>query len=262
MANKLNLLFIILLFSLTTMAANDGANLVAVGQGISSPSSTSTVNYTSGFTVENPVGILYQNNFRLTLQYDQNDSGNSKNYGAEFGYGNKDLGLAVGYRKPDCSGCDGRFAANIAGMIGSVGLGVKFAEHLYGVGLLFGAMETHRLGIVVDVNDTAGVGNKVTTYGLGYSYVGDNITFAIDASKVNYENTAGSPPDITIVSPGVTVRTDKIQLSITDRIALNHTNKTQDDTVWFGLGVGGDSWHFVGYADYVNDVALAASFYF
>jgi hypothetical protein len=244
----------------TALAAESDENLVAIGQGVSSPNSTSTVNYSSGFTSENPVGVLYQKSLRLSLQYDQGDAP-SKGYGAELGAAGKSAGAAVGYYKRDCTGCEGRFAASVAVAMSSFGLGLRVEEENYTLGMLFGVHDTHRFGVVAGVDDSGGAGNKITSYGLGYSYVSSDFTLTLDASKRQHENTAANN-DILILTPGISVRASSLQLTVSDRIVMDNTNKTRTDDVWFGVGFGGKSWHLVGYSDYVNDLALVLSFYF
>lgn len=255
------LTFLVLTASIQVFASGEDSNLVAVGQGISSPASTSTVNYSNGYTSENPVGVIYQNSTRLSLQYDQNDSGISKAYGVEVGFGKKDWGMALGYYKADCAGCEGRIAADLAGSSGKLGFGIRLSENQYTLGLLFGVTDKHRFGIVLDTDNSGGTGNKVNSYGIGYSFVGSDFTFLLDASKRQHENSSANN-DVLLVTPGVSVSTSAFQLSVNDRFTIDNTNKTTTNDVWFGIGLGGKSWHFVGYSDYVKDLALVASFFF
>ena len=252
---------LILLGSLQSFAAAKNTNVLAVGQGISSPTSTSTINFSSGYTSENPMGTIYQNGFRLTGEYDSND--NSKNYGAELGYGQGSWGAAVGHRKPDCSGCDGTTAGAVGIDIGGFGLGLRFGKELYAVGLLFNPQGQNRFGLMGEVNNA---GSDVTAYGFGYSYVGDQITFSVDASARSFEDKTIDDDRIQI-TPGLMLRADILQLSINDRITLNRdrNNPAHDDKdhdVWFGIGFGGDSGHVALYSHYVNDFALAATLFF
>ena len=246
------------------LAKADDANLVAIGQGISSPSSTSTINYSSGYTSENPVGVLYQNNFRLSVQYDQNDDSDApKGLGAEFGYGTGEWGAAIGHYKRDCTGCEGNTAGALAINLSGVGFGVKIREDIYGLGLLFNTHGNNRVGLMFEVNDTGGDGNKINSYALGYSYVATNFTITVDASKQDYENSTAGNNDLVLLTPGVGLRiTDTVQVSVNDRIVLDD-GKNVDEDLWFGVGLGGGgNWHFAGYSDYVNDLALVLSVYF
>ena len=108
--------------STEALAASGGSgnktNLIAVGQGVSSPTLTSTVNFSTGYTKEHTVGVVYQNSWRLTGEADfdnddDNSSGNGNDgYGAELGYGNGTAGLAGGYYTRDCDNCEGRLAGS------------------------------------------------------------------------------------------------------------------------------------------------------
>lgn len=244
------------------LAKADEANLIAIGQGISSPTSTSTINYSNGFTSENPAGVLYQNNFRLSVQHDRNDDSDAPTgLGAEFGYGNGTVGAAVGHYKRDCTGCDGDTAGAVAVSVADIGFGIKARKDIYGVGLLFNTHGNHRVGLMAELDDTGGDGNKINSYGLGYSYVGQSFTITIDASQRDYENNT-IDNDVTLVTPGIGVRVaNTVQISVNDRILFEDGKKIDDD-LWFGVGVGGQSWHFVGYSDYVNDLALVLSVFF
>jgi hypothetical protein len=243
------------------------ANHLAIGQGVSSPTLTSTINFSSGYTDENPVGVIYQDGLRLTGEYDQNGT---KAYGGELGYGKKSWGIAGGYRKRDCNNCEGDAAGAVALSIGDVGFGIRFAEDLYAVGLLFNSHGKHRLGFMAELHDSDGSNNNITSFGAGYSYINNQITLTIDASKRTYESTA-IRDDTVLVTPGLMLRADILQVSVNDRITVNNTtNNTAPRTTtndpqhdfWFGIGVGDKNWHIAAYSDYVNEFALAASLFF
>lgn len=165
-------------------AESKNTNLLAVGQGISSPTSTSTINYSSGYTNENSIGTIYQNGFRVGGQHDSNDDSKVKAYGAEAGYGQGQWGIAIGHRKPDCDGCKGTTAAGVGVNISGVGVGFRFAEDLSAAALLFNPHGDHRVGVMAELNTAAGSGSNVTAYGLGYSYVASQLTFSIDALAI------------------------------------------------------------------------------
>lgn len=245
-------------------AESKNTNLIAVGQGISSPTSTSTINFSSGYTTENPMGTIYQNGFRLTGEYDSNDT--TKTYGAEVGYGQGKWGVAVGHRKPDCNDCKGTTSGAVGLDISGVGVGFRFGENLSAAALLFNPHGQHRVGVMAELNTTAGSGSNVTAYGLGYSYVASQFTFSIDASARSFENKTIKDDRIQ-VTPGIMLRADIFQFTVNDKITLNKDkdNATQDDRdhdVWFGAGLGGDKWHVAAYSKYVNDFAVAATLFF
>lgn len=266
---KIALLFLFLT-SAAQAATSNQSNLIAIGQGISSPTLTSPVNYSSGYTHESPNGVLYQNSLRLSAQYDNDTDGNTSTgragYGGELGYGNGSAGLAGGYYTRDCDNCKGRFAGSGAVAISGVGLGLRYEEHLYTAGLLFNTTGNHRFGVVAEFNDGNGEGNDLKSYGAGYSYVANQWTFTIDASKRDYENKT-TYGDRILLTPGLMVRADFLQLSLNDKMTLHDrdTGTTNDKTThdfWFGVGIGGDSWHLAGYGNYYNDVSASLSFFF
>lgn len=260
-------------------SSNNEANLIAVGQGISSPSLTSTVNFSTGYTHESPVGVVYQNSWRATLEYDTDNDEHRNDrtgYGAELGYGTGNAGIAAGYYTRDCDNCDGRFAGSAAAVVANVGVGLRYEKDLYTASVLINPHGTHRFGLIAEMNgdddndssnNNNGIANDLKTYGIGYSYVASQWTFTVDASQRDYENETLSDRRI-LLSPGVMVRADFLQLSLTDEITLNNrenSSSTEDDThheLWFGVGAGGQSWHVAGYGNYFNDVSLALSFFF
>ena len=260
--------FIIIIISFVTFAAKASdtrnTNLIAVGQGISSPTSTSTINYSSGYTSESPLGTLYQNGLRLTAEYDKSDSAEA--YGGEIGYGRGEWGIAAGQHKSDCSGCKATSAAALGVNISDIGIGIRFAEDITGAGFLFNPRGTHRIGVMVEANSAAGSGKTVTAYGIGYSYAEQSYTLTLDASSRNFEDKSVKD-DRMLVTPGIMIRADMFQISVNDKFTLNKdkSNSAQDDkdsVLWFGLGIGGDKYHLAVYSDYVSDIALAASVFF
>lgn len=265
---------LILASSAVQAATTNQPNLIAIGQGISSPTLTSTVNFSSGYTNESPVGVVYQNNWRVTAEYDTDNDSDSRGtgragYGAELGYGKTgSAGLAAGYYTRDCDNCEGRFAGSAAAVVANIGVGLRYQEDLYTAALLFNPEGKHRFGLIAEVNGDNGAGNDLKSYGAGYSYVASQWTFTIDASKRDYENKATYAERV-LVTPGIMVRADFLQLSLNDKITLHNrdtnANSNDDETdhdIWGGVGVGGDKWHLAGYANYVNDIALALSLFF
>lgn len=245
-------------------------NLIAVGQGISSPTTTSTINYSSGYTAESPLGTLYQNGFRITGEYDSKNGTNGnrdeKATGAEIGYGQGKWGVAAGYRKSDCDGCKGRTSAAVGVDVSDVGIGFRFGENITGAAVLFNPHGVNRFGIMAELDTTGGSGANVTAYGLGYSYVATQFTFTVDASARSFEDKTVKDNRIQ-VTPGLMLRADIFQFTINDKITLNKDkdNAAQDDRdhdVWFGAGLGGDKWHIAAYSKYVNDFAVVGSLFF
>jgi hypothetical protein len=259
------LFFCLLIFSQAALglASQRGANLVGVGQGLSSPTTTSTVNFSSGYTAESPLGTLYQNGGRVTGEYDSNSSSDA--IGGEIGYGRDTWGLAAGYRKPNCSGCDGSGAGALGIDIGGLGVGIRFGKDLYSAAVLINPQGMHRFGVMAELNQSSS-NSKVTAYGAGYSYVTPSVTFAVDASTRTYQDSTINDKRI-LVTPGFVFRADIIQLTLNDRITLNRdkNNSAQngdDNQLWFGVGLGGDRAHIAAYSHYFNDFAVAGSIFF
>ncbi|MCB0407450.1 MAG: hypothetical protein KDD34_04540 [Bdellovibrionales bacterium] len=244
-------------------------NLLAVSQGISSPSITSNINYSNGYTKENPSGVAYQDAYRLSLQFDTGDNDDNSNTpdvdgtGVEAGVGNGSYGLAVGYYDRDCNGCDSTVAGALGAFFGNFGLGIRFEEEIYSMGFLINPKGTHRIGLAADLNDPSGNDNNITSYGLGYSYVNPNFTFSVDASKRDYENSSVND-DVILVSPGLSVRVKMIGLTVTHDSYMNEPdNSNLDDETWWGVGVGeGSQWHVAIYNDFVNQWTFVGSLFF
>jgi len=255
-------LFIFICFGISTNAhAKKGTNLIAVGQGVSSPAVTSVVNFTSGLTFENPVGTIYQDGPRLSVQYDEN--GHST-LGVELGVGGNNWGIAAGYRQPDCDNCEENTAGAVGVGLGSVfALGLRAEEDVNGIGLIFNHQGDFRVGATFDLDDSGGENNNVTRMGAGVALVKTNWTFAVDASKREHENsTANANDDIIFLTPGLMIRADIFQLSVNYQLHLNDDNEIYEDEFWFGLGIGNQTWHLAVYSDYVNDLAVSGSWFF
>ncbi len=262
-----SLLVLLSVGSLSWAAGSKNTNLIAIGQGISSPTSTSTINFSSGYTPENPLGTIYQNGFRVTAQYDRADDANeTEAFGAEIGYGQGEWGVAAGHRKRDCQNCDGTSAGAVGVSIGDIGVGVRFQEDIYALGVLFNPNGNHRFGLMAESNESGASGSNVTAYGLGYSFVESQYTLTLDVSSRDFENST-IDDDRMQVTPGVMFRADIFQLSINDKITLNNdeNNPAHDDedhSLWFGVGLGGDSYHLAVYSDYFNEIAVAGTLFF
>lgn len=258
------LLFFSILFAFVIPQAHakgdKGTNLIAVGQGISSPNLTSTVNYSSGPMSENPVGTIYQTGARLTGEYDRN---RGEGYGGELGYGQGEWGIAAGYYTRKCTNCEGRWAGALGVSIKSLAIGVRLQENVEALGFVFDPNGKHRVGLMGEVNKASGNGAYVTAFGAGYSYVASTFTFALDASTRTYEN--NSLDKRVYVTPGIALRADKFQVSVNDKITLNRDKNDasqstgEDQDIWGGVGFGVDKFHFAIYGDYVNELALVVS---
>jgi hypothetical protein len=252
--------------SVDAVAQDNSANLIAVGEGVSSPTLTSTINFSSGYTSESPLGVIYQNSIRLTGEYDQN--GNEA-YGAELGYGGGWWGVAGGYRKRDCEGCEGKGAGAIAVSGMGIGFGIRFEEDIYAAAFIFNPLGTHRVGIMGEFTEGTEDAEdaEITAVGVGYSYVGSQFTFTLDASgKATKDDELRD--ELLSVTPGLMVRASFLQVSVNDRIRFkdkDDTSSDDDDTehdFWLGAGIGASWGHVAVYSDYVNELAVAVSLFF
>ena len=235
---------------------------LATSQGISLPAKTSMLSFSSGYTGNNPAGVIYHENVLLSLLADQNGS---NGYGAEIGAGGASWGLSAGYYKRSCTNCEGtgRGAAGIA--FGGMAIGLQFEENISSLGLLFNPQGTHRLGLVGQLNDPTGSDNNITALGVGYAYVNGAFEFSLDASTRTFENTANKDDRI-FLSPGVLLHSELVSLSLNYERLINDTNEQntneENGDLWFGLGIGKNTWHLAAYFDYYNELALSFSLSF
>lgn len=255
-----------LLLSLPVLAKDNKGQKLAVSQGISSPTITSPVNFSHGRTFANSAVASQYQGPQLSLEADTRDDDNGNDdmgYGGEFGLGTGTAGIALGYYTRDCDGCDGR-VGGIAGIGGSsIAGGIGFREEdTFSGGLLFNRDGKHRFGITADMFNSDLDNGDLMSYGAGYSYVGSSFVFAVDASKRDSDSPSPNNDDIIMVTPGLEVHSDRFALSVSYDAYLNDDNDTEDNDVWFGLGISGKSWHVAIYHDYVNEWSGALTFWF
>lgn len=251
-------------FSLQVQAQKSNASftLLAVGQGVSVPTITSAINEAHGYTYNNTAVARYYNGAQLSLEYDKNE--HDAAYGAEFGVGNGQVGLGVGYKKPDCDNCDGRF-----GSIAGFGLGNDFSLGLgyhekknYSVGSLIKLGSAVQLGITIDYQDNGDSKLNTYSYGLGLAYVSDNVKFALDASK-RTDGDSSTDDGPTMLTPGIMLDAGWVRLAVSYDTYLEDKNNTYDDKTWFGVGFGQyDKWSFNIYKDYTADYSGVLTFWF
>lgn len=259
---KWGIIFVFSFLAVPHALAVSKTNLLGVGQGISSPTMTSTVNFSKGFTSENPVGVIYQEKIRLTAQGDTGDNRND-GLGGELGIGNGQFGAAIGYYNRDCEGCNDNIAGAIGISFGMVGMGLRVGEDITSAGVLINPKGKHRFGVMADLRDPDGENNKVTSLGAGYSYVEQQLTFSLDASKLDYQNNMINS-DAIWVTPGVSMRFNMVSISLSYDFYVNKEDgSTYDNDLWMGIGFGkADQWHVALYSDYTNEWSAAASFFF
>jgi hypothetical protein len=252
------ILFSTLIFSgINVFASEKNENLIAVGQGISLPASTSTINYSNGDVVTNPVGVLYQSGGRLSVENDQSETGRNDHLGIELGYVDEVYAGALAYAK-HCNNCDPVYSAAGAVNINNVGIGLSLKQNLIGLGAIYGIESNHRWGLMLDLDEGGTSTGKLLSYGLGYSYVQPVYSLTLDVSRRD-----GSRNDkVTVVTPGVALYVVNVQLSINDKILLNKDNGVSYDSFWYGVGVDQKAWALAVYSDYVNDYSFVLSTYF
>lgn len=261
------LIFVLVLAIGPSALAAGKSQLIPVGQGISSPNSTSFLNFSHGYTHVSPVGALYLDGMRLSLHYDTGDSGGTTNsgYGLEGGVGNGNYGAALSYyTRENCSACDKDITGAIAGIFWGVGLGLRFEEEVLSAGFLFNPTGDHRVGVTAELNNPEGDNNNIQSIGAGYSYVNTQYTFSIDASKRTFENTA-SKDDTILLTPGLAMHFQSVSVSVNyDMYLKDPDSSTQyDNKIWWGLGFGREnSWYASIHGDYFNELSAAVSFFF
>jgi hypothetical protein len=262
MKSSMKILLVVLFGTLILSGANVFAsekneNLIAVGQGISMPASTSTINYSKGLVISNPVGTLYQNGGRLSFENDQSDTGRSAHQAYEAGYAGEVFGGALGYSKR-CGACEAQVTAAGAVNLNNFGIGLSMRKNLLGLGALYGVREVHRWGVMLDMDEGGTTTGRLNSYGFGYTYVQPVYSLTLDLSRRD-----GSRNDDTITAtPGVALNVVNIQLSINDKILLNKEGSIAYDSFWFGLGTDQKAWALSVYSDYANDYSFVLSAYF
>ena len=241
-------------------------NLMAVGQGISSPSITSNLIISNGFTSENPTGIAYQNAFRFTGEFDTGDNNSTNDgMGVEVGIGNGEIGMALGfYQIDDCDTCDEQVYGGFGILLGDfIGFGASGQEELYNAGVIFNPKGSFRFGIMASHFNLEGDDNNFTSFGAGFSYFANSWNFTLDASKRDFENDSDSG-DIIKITPGLKMNVDFIHFSVNIDNYINEPEGTAeiDDDLWFGIGFGhGEPFNLNIYHDFYNEWAIVGSLF-
>ena len=246
----------LLVFSQTTNARSSGnEGTLAVSQGISVPSTSTLLNFRSGYTHQNAAGIGSLSGAQLSLEYaDGGDSGNNLT-GAELALGNGTVGLALGFAQNSCDGCDSQSSAAAGYSASSWSMGIGFHnDAAKTVGFIFGGDSGHRLGLVGDLNDNDST-NTIQSYGVGYAYISSNFIFSVDASQRKDESTTTND-EVTLITPGLLIKASSIQLSVSYDMYQSDTDNTFDDEVWVGLGFSQGNWDFNLYNDFIGEFAL------
>ena len=214
-------------------ASSDKENFLATGQGVSYPTLTSNVWFSNGLTHENAVGAMYQNGMKFTAEYVDLDPSGSI-IGAELGFGKGDLGAAIGAAKSDCDGCETQIGATAGMGFSSVAFGIGYHEDVISLGFIMNPKDTHRVGIVADSSSESS--NKYTSFGAGYTYVGSEFNFTIDASKRDTDGATAAANEIIYLTPGVMFKGDSFQLSLNYDTDTNDEGDVHESDFWFGVG--------------------------
>ncbi len=259
----MKVLFFTLVFGMSqiALAQQSGAKLnqVAVGQGISSPALTNTALFSNGFTFQNPLGVSYQDQYRLTASVDGSDS---TSFGAEFGVGDTKYGFALGVYSNGCDGCDAFVRGTMSAIWGWFGFGFGVQEDLYTIGIILDPESSHRIGLIGEFEDPNGVNNDRAAAGIGYAYVLPQFTFALDLSYQWFENNQLFEDSI-LMTPGFVVRVDIFTLSLNYDVYLRDTQDQFADQVWVGVSARPfKNWEFTFYGEYADRWTIMASWFF
>lgn len=229
-------------------------NLLAISQGISSPAVTSSTLISNNFGRENPVNVAFVKRYRTSLAL---DLGDGFGFGGDFGWGDSNYGVSVGYRRPSCEECSGHPRGQIGAQWNNLGLGLGIARGLYTLGVLFNGRGKNRIGFLAEIdNGTFFAGRSV--FGAGYSYVNSNLTVSLEGTYANFDGQGSSIK----MSPGVSIRIRQIAVTLNYDLFISDFEKRVDHG-WFGVGYTlKDDFHFALYVSYVNDWTLSGSYFF
>lgn len=228
---------------------------LAVSQGISAPTTSSAINWKSGFVYSNAGVAASYDGALIALEYDTNEDTDDSGTGAELGVGTGTVGLGLGYYKRSCDGCEEQLGilAGYSGGSWTVGLG-SHDEDTQSLGLLFD-LGSGRLGLAVDQTDNGSSSANVTSYGIGYSYIGSGFILALDVSK-SEDGSSTTNNDVILVTPGILVDVSQISLSVSFDSYMNDDSNTRDDEAWVGLGYNDSNWNLNVYKDFIGDWAV------
>lgn len=255
----------------SAQASEKQSNLLGISQGISSPSMTSNLTTSNGFTAQNPVGLSYVKSVHFGAMVDFNsdkDDNESDAMSAEAGWGNGKVGLGAGYYKSDCDKCEAVISGGLGLSFKSVGIGGSISKNKTVAGFLLFPDGEHRFGVTaqqyrVEDGDIATQG-----LGVGYSFVATNVRFSIDASKSTVKRKK-SPTGLdfdettTLVTPGIGFQNGNFSLSASHNFFIEEKNvDIYENGTWYGLGYGSaDSWHLALYHDYRHSWSLGGNIF-
>lgn len=249
MKNTTLLTFATLLAISSTKAyaiAHSGTRL-GVSQGISAPTGTTPINFNHGFLQSNAAAAANFGKAHISLEGDT--GGGNTNFGGELGLGSGMAGVGLGYFKADCENCEGGFGA-MGGLASSaIAGGIGYHEKsVYSAGAIFNPRGAHRVGLAFDYH---GSNSGISAFGAGYSYHGQNVVFALDASRRGARSKTLGDGAI-LVTPGLAVSSGMLSASISYDLYLNENLSDYANQVWFGLGLGNDRLQAALYYKYQN----------
>lgn len=119
-----------------------------------------------------------------------------------------------------------------------------------------------RLGVKASLLDFEGDNNNFTALGVGIGYFSSEWSFAIDASKRDFEDSHNSDETVKI-TPGLQMNIDQVSFPVDMDIYTNEPEGANtDEEVWFGVGFGhGDPFNLAIYHDYKGEWAFVLSLF-
>lgn len=241
-------------FFATSAYAGLPENLVAVGQGVASPSTTSLVNIGRGLVgFENPGGLMYTKGFRVAVEATKDPAGS--NTGFEGSYAGANYGLAVGNWK-SCTDCVAATALILGGAFKYANVGLRYQKidttPTYGLGVVFNAAGKHRFGIHVEDEVPVVQDNSVLKTGVGYSYVGNDDTINIEMTQSKTQTTSTTKNSI-----GYKRKVSSLEVSMTYEMGEGGA-----DLFWMGAGFKGQTFHLAIYSAYNTQMLAVLSAFF
>ncbi len=254
-------------------ASEKNPNQLAIGQGISSPSSTSNL-----ISSENPVGLRDGEGGRVSGHYNFGEDKyktKSSAYAGELAWTNGTVGIGAAYFKQDCDGCEGSQLAGAAFGFSDFSLGVSLSDLSYGkvysVGMRIKSGEAHSLGLLVSMRTFDDFELKQTVLGAGYTYRASHLRASFDISRSLFEFEDGEPFAISrkpvyLLTPGLGLYSGDLDVSVSRRIYKKEKDPVDasdyEDGWYYGVGYGNQGrWHLAVYRDFINNWAMTGSLY-
>jgi hypothetical protein len=252
-ASPFVLLLALLTFSTLGVAEDQG---IAVGQGVSSPTAAGHINFSFGYTPQNPVIASEQPGPSLDFTYADNGAGVSE-LGAELGFGGSGWGIAAGVTNADCGTCQTTLGVAAALKLSPIGLGLGFGKDLSVIGFQLSGANSLRWGLVGSQTKATDFTSELTALGAGVSYVGKWYVFALDVSQ-RRESAAATSENLALGTVGAAFGLDVLRLSFNYDFHVGRRDGGEDEGLWLGIGLSTARWRFAIYSDHVAD--LSSSF--